>query len=102
MKNTLNGFLIIMCLVGVHLFAQQVSNNNLKQYAKHKYPERFLPKDEFETMAKYNQRLKHQVEIIDERREELLSELKAKKQKRNVWKRSRNEGYIMRLGSKLN
>ena len=79
MKNTLNGFLIIMCLVGVHLFAQQVSNHNLKQYAKHKYPERFLPKDEFETMAKYNQRLKHQVEIIDERREELLSELKAKK-----------------------
>ena len=68
-----------MCLVGVHLFAQQVSNNNLKQYAKHKYPERFLPKDEFETTAKYNQRLKHQVEIIDERREELLSELKAKK-----------------------
>ena len=79
MKNTLNGFLIIMCLVGVHLFAQQVSNHNLKQYAKHKYPERFLPKDEFETTAKYNQRLKHQVEIIDERREELLSELKAKK-----------------------
>ena len=79
MKNTLNGFLIIMCLVGVHLFAQQVSNNNLKLYAKHKYPERFLPKDEFETTAKYNQRLKHQVEIIDERREELLSELKAKK-----------------------
>jgi hypothetical protein len=79
MKNTLNGFLIIMCLVGVHLFAQQVSNHNLNQYAKQKYPERFLPKDEFETTAKYNQRLKHQVEIIDERREELLSELKAKK-----------------------
>jgi hypothetical protein len=54
MKNTLNGFLIIMCLVGVHLFAQQVSNHNLKQYAKQKYPERFLPKDEFETTAKYN------------------------------------------------
>ena len=79
MKNTLNGFLIIMCLVGVHLFAQQVSNHNLKQYAKQKCPERFSPKDEFETTAKYNQRLKHQVEIIDERREELLSELKAKK-----------------------
>ena len=78
-----------------HLFAQQVSNHNLNQYAKQKYPERFLPKDEFETTAKYNQRLKHQVEIIDERREELLSELKEKKQKRNVWKLPSN-GWMLK------
>lgn len=34
MKNTLNGFLIIMCLFGAQLCAQQVSDDEVKQYAK--------------------------------------------------------------------
>ena len=31
------------------LSAQQVSYEEMEQYAKQKYPELFLPKDEFET-----------------------------------------------------
>ena len=68
-----------MCLFGAQLCAQQVSDNEVKQHAKQKYPNLFLPRDEFETTAEYNQRLRRQVEIIGEKRKELLSELKEKK-----------------------
>ena len=48
-----------MCLFGAQLCAQQVSDNEVKQHAKQKYPNLFLPKDEFETTAEYNERLQH-------------------------------------------
>jgi|TARA_B100000315_G_scaffold259201_1_gene314187 hypothetical protein len=51
MKNTLNGFLIIMCLFGTQITAQELSDYEVKQEAKKRYPELFLPKDEFETTA---------------------------------------------------
>ena len=82
MKNTLNGFLIIMCLFGAELCAQQVSDVEVKQYAKQKYPELFLPKDEFETNAEYNQRLKRQREVLGGIRKKLIDEMDANKDKK--------------------
>ena len=61
------------------LSAKQVSYEEMEQYAKQKYPELFLPKDEFETTDEYNQRLRRQLEVISDKGKELLSELKAKR-----------------------
>ena len=64
-----------MCLFGAELCAQQVSDVEVKQYAKQKYPELFLPKDEFESTAEYNQRLQQQKDFIKKVEKELKAEL---------------------------
>ena len=79
MKKTLNVFLLILYLFGAQLCAQQVSDYEVKKYAQQKYPNLFLPKDEFETTAEYNQRLKRQREVLNEIRIVIYVEKETKK-----------------------
>ncbi len=66
-------------LFGTQLFAQQVSDDDVKEYAKERYPELFLPKDEFETTAEYEQRLKRKRKIIKEMKVKMIAEIQIKK-----------------------
>ena len=46
--------------------------------AKKRYPQLFLPQDEFETTSECNQRLKQQKDVIKKVEQELIAEEKAK------------------------
>ena len=75
------GFLISTTFSLSSLYAQQITEKDLNEIAKERYPELFMPKDEFETTAEYNERVKRQKQIVIEMKNELIEELEKKQTK---------------------
>jgi hypothetical protein len=54
----------------------------LEEIAKERNPELFLPQDEFETNAEYNQRVARKETLLKDIRTQLLAEMKARKKEK--------------------
>ena len=72
------GLIILLLLVGISsLPAQTPTEYEIKKIVKNRYPELFLPKDEFESSNEYAERLKEQERVISSERNHIIDELQA-------------------------
>ena len=78
---------IVMCLCAGMLHGQDNVSGTIKikgveDIARERNPELFLPKDEFETNAEYNQRVARRKTLMKDIRSQLLADVEARKKER--------------------
>jgi hypothetical protein len=74
------GLIILLLLVGISsLPAQTPTADEIENIARRRYPELFLPKDEYESSAEYQERLKEQAKLLRGEKNRLIYELESLK-----------------------